>query len=137
MYHVCTWIFCMSGVFKPAGQNTTAIRTSLFKLRQPMRKTNHGQKSLSNVHLVFGTNCHISQIAIFQKRSARTSTELKKFFFAKWTLRKSIFVAINIYVNINDVFILIIIVIAVVFAVIVLIILLLVLLFLSSSLLLL
>ena len=36
----------MNDVFKPAGQNTTATRTCLFKLSQPLRKTNHGQKSL-------------------------------------------------------------------------------------------
>ena len=39
----------MSDVFKPAGQNTTATRTSLFKLTQSSWKTNHGQKSLSYV----------------------------------------------------------------------------------------
>ena len=50
---------------------------------------------------------------------SRTNTELKRILFAEWTLRKSIFVAINIYININDVFTVII---AVIFAVIVLII---------------
>ena len=39
----------MDDVFKPAGQNTTATRTYLFKLSQPLRKTDHGQKSLSYV----------------------------------------------------------------------------------------
>ena len=39
----------MNDVFKLADQNTTASRTSLFKLSQPLRKTNHGQKSLSYV----------------------------------------------------------------------------------------
>ena len=39
----------MNDVFKLAGQNTTATRTSLFKLSQPLRKTNHGQKYLSYV----------------------------------------------------------------------------------------
>ena len=38
----------MNDVFKLANQNTTATRTSLFKLSQPLRKTNHGQKSLSH-----------------------------------------------------------------------------------------
>ena len=38
--------FVYSNVFKPAGQNTTATRTSLLKLSQPLRKTNHGQKGL-------------------------------------------------------------------------------------------
>ena len=36
----------MNDVFKQAGQNTTATRTSLFKLSQPLTKTNHGQKCL-------------------------------------------------------------------------------------------
>ena len=39
----------MDDVFKPAGQNTTATRTYLFKLSQPLRKINHGQKVFSYV----------------------------------------------------------------------------------------
>ena len=39
----------MNDVFKSAGQNTTATRTYLFRLSQPLRKTNHEQKSLSYV----------------------------------------------------------------------------------------
>ena len=39
----------MNDVFKLAGQNTTATRTSLLKLSQPLRKTNHGQRCLSYV----------------------------------------------------------------------------------------
>ena len=39
----------MNDGFKPTGQNTNATRTSLFKLRQPLRKTNHRQKCLSYV----------------------------------------------------------------------------------------
>ena len=39
----------MNDVFKQVSQNTTATRTSLFKLSQPLRKTNHGQKHLSYV----------------------------------------------------------------------------------------
>ena len=39
----------MNDVFKPAGQNTTATKTYLFKLSQPLLKTNHGQKSISYV----------------------------------------------------------------------------------------
>ena len=41
--------FYMNDVFKLADQNTTATRTSLFKLSQPLQKTSHGQKSLSFV----------------------------------------------------------------------------------------
>ena len=40
---------CMNDVFKLADQNTTATKTSLFKFSQPLRKTHHGQKSLSYV----------------------------------------------------------------------------------------
>ena len=36
----------MNDVFKLADENTTATRTCLLKLNQPLRKTNHGQKSL-------------------------------------------------------------------------------------------
>ena len=39
----------MNDVFKSAGQNATATRTSLFKLNQPLRKANHGLKSLPYV----------------------------------------------------------------------------------------
>ena len=39
----------MNDVFKLDGQKTTATRTSLFKLSQPLRKTNHVQKSISYV----------------------------------------------------------------------------------------
>ena len=41
----------MNDVFELAGQKTTATRISLFRLSQPLRKTNHGQKSLSYVAL--------------------------------------------------------------------------------------
>ena len=53
-------------------------------------------------HLVFGINCQISSKQ--QRVSTCTNTKLKRIFFAKWTLRKSIFVGINIYININNVF---------------------------------
>ena len=39
----------MNDVLKLAGQNTTPTRTYLFKLSQPLRKTNHKQRSLSYV----------------------------------------------------------------------------------------
>ena len=39
----------MNDVFKLVGQSTATTRTSFFKLSQPLRKTNHGQKSLSYV----------------------------------------------------------------------------------------
>ena len=50
----------INALFKLAGQNTTPARTSLLKLSQPLRNTNHGQKILSYWHLVFGINCQIS-----------------------------------------------------------------------------
>ena len=37
----------MNDVFKPAGQQNTITRTSLRKLNQPLRKSNHGQNNLS------------------------------------------------------------------------------------------
>ena len=52
----------MNGLFKPAGQNTTAASTYLFKLSQPLPKTNHGQKSISYV-----APCNCEQIARFLK----------------------------------------------------------------------
>ena len=39
----------MDDAFKLADQNAIATRTYLFKLNQSLRKTNHGQKSLSYV----------------------------------------------------------------------------------------
>ena len=39
----------MNDISKLADQNTTATRPSLFKLSQPLQKTNHEQKSLSYV----------------------------------------------------------------------------------------
>ena len=39
----------INDVFKLVGQNITATRTYLFKLSQPLRKINHGQKILSYV----------------------------------------------------------------------------------------
>ena len=39
----------MNDAFKLADQNAIATRTYLFKLNQSLRKTNHGQKSLSYV----------------------------------------------------------------------------------------
>ena len=41
----------INDAFKLSGQNTTTTRTSLFKLSQPLRKTNHGQEKSS----VYGT----------------------------------------------------------------------------------
>ena len=39
----------MNDVFKQAGQNTTATRTSFLKLKQRLQETNKGKKSLSYV----------------------------------------------------------------------------------------
>ena len=41
----------LNDVFKTAGQRTTNTRMSLLKLNQPLRKTNHGQKSIYYVVL--------------------------------------------------------------------------------------
>ena len=37
----------MNDAFKPAGQHNTITKTSLLKLNQPFRKTNHYQNNLS------------------------------------------------------------------------------------------
>ena len=39
----------LNDIFKLADQNTTTTRAFLFKLSHPLRKTNHGQKSISYV----------------------------------------------------------------------------------------
>ena len=44
----------MNDVFKPTGRSTSSTRTSLFKLSQAFRKTNHGQNHLPMWHLVPG-----------------------------------------------------------------------------------
>ena len=54
----------MNDLFKPAGQNTSATRASLFKLSQLLQKTNHGQKILHMWHVVSDTS-----IAIFLRNN--------------------------------------------------------------------
>ena len=39
----------MNDAFKLASQPNTTARASLLKLNQPLRKTNHGQKSISYI----------------------------------------------------------------------------------------
>ena len=46
----------MSDVFKPAGQPNTTTRASLLKLSQPLRKTNHGQNSISYIAPIIWNN---------------------------------------------------------------------------------
>ena len=41
----------MNDVFKPVGQPNTTTRASLLKLNQPLRRANHGQNNISNIHL--------------------------------------------------------------------------------------
>ena len=71
----------MNDVFKLAGQNTTATRTSLFKLSQPLRKTNHGQKCLSYVAPSIWNK--LPDFLKTTDSSTRTNTELKSIFFFK------------------------------------------------------
>ena len=71
----------MNDVFKLADQNTTATRTSLFKLSQPLRKTNHGQKSLSYVAPSIWNK--LPDFLKTTDSSTRTNTELKSIFFFK------------------------------------------------------
>ena len=71
----------MNDVFKPAGQNTTATRTYFFKLSQPLRKTNHGQKSLSYV-----APCIWNKLPDFLKTTENVNTfkhRVKKHFFRR------------------------------------------------------
>ena len=68
------WVFCMSNVFKSAGQNTTSTRTSLFKFSQPLWKTNDRQKSVSYVAPSIWNK--------LQRMPTRTNTKIKRFFFA-------------------------------------------------------
>ena len=70
----------MNDVFKLAGQNTTATRSSLFKLSQPLRKTNHGQKCLSYVAASIWNN-----LPDFLKTTQRqhVQTQSYKAFFSK------------------------------------------------------
>ena len=71
----------MNNVFKPVGQNTTATRTYLFKLSQPLQKTNYGQKSLSYV-----ATCIWNKLPDFLITTENLNTYKrrvkKKFFFA-------------------------------------------------------
>ena len=80
----------MNDVFKPAGQNTTATRTYLFKLSQPLRKTNHGQKSLSYV-----APCIWNKLPDFLKTTENVNTfkhRIKKDFFRRMNYEEN-----NIY----------------------------------------
>ena len=80
----------MNDVFKPAGQNTTATRTYLFKLSQPLRKTNHGQKSLSYV-----APCIWNKLPDFLKTTENVNTfkhRTKKDFFHRMNYEEN-----NIY----------------------------------------
>ena len=69
----------MNDVFKLAHQNTTATRSSLFKLRQPLRKTNLGQKNLSYV-----VPSIWNKLPNFLKRTDNINTNtVKKHFFQR------------------------------------------------------
>ena len=71
----------MNDVFKSAGQNTTATRTYLFKLSQPLRKTNHGQESLPYV-----APCIWNKLADFLKATDNVNTfkhRVKKHFLRR------------------------------------------------------
>ena len=68
----------MNDVFKPAGQNTTATRSSMFKLSQSLRKTSHGQKSLSYMSPSIWNKP--PDFLKEQRTLTRTNTELKSSF---------------------------------------------------------
>ena len=46
----------MNDVFKPAGQPNTITRSSLLKLNQPLRRTNHGQNSIPYIAPIIWNN---------------------------------------------------------------------------------
>ena len=46
----------MNDVFKPAGQLNSITRASLLKLKQPLRKTNHGQLYISYIAPILWNN---------------------------------------------------------------------------------
>ena len=83
----------MNDVFEPAGQNTTAPSTSLFKLTQLLQKINHRQVSLSRRST--------ENVYTYKHR-------VEKHFFAGWIMKKkTIFIATsNRFWNVNDVFML-------------------------------
>ena len=66
----------MNDAFKLAGQNTTATRTSSFKFSQPLRKANHGRKSLSYVAPSIW-----NKLPDFLKTTDNVNTYKKAFFF--------------------------------------------------------
>ena len=71
----------MNDEFKPAGQNTTATSTCLFKLSQPLQKTNHGQKRLSYV-----APCIWNKLPNFLKTTENVNTfkhRVKKHYFGR------------------------------------------------------
>ena len=83
--------FYMNDVFKLDGQKTTATRTSLFILSQPLQKTNHGQKSISYVAPSIW-----NKLPDFLKKTDNASTyihRVKKHFFKERTMKKTISVA--------------------------------------------
>ena len=50
----------VSNVFKPTGQPNTPTRASLLKLNQPLRVTDHGQKTMSRVASIIWSDLLIS-----------------------------------------------------------------------------
>ena len=79
----------MNDVFKLADQNTSATRTSLFKLL--LRKTNHGQKSLSYVAPSIW-----NKLPDFIKSTDNVITykyRVKKHFLKESTMKKTISIA--------------------------------------------
>ena len=50
---------CMNDIFVTSGQNTLATRTTLFKLSQPFKKSNNGQKCHSHLAPKTGISCQI------------------------------------------------------------------------------
>ena len=85
----------MNDVFKPAGQHNTITRTSLRKLNQPLRKSNHGQNNLSYLAPTIWNNLPNSL-----KASQTLNTyeqRVKKHFFQRTTIIILLFFIVSYY----------------------------------------
>ena len=82
----------MNDVFKPTGRSTSTTRTSLFKLSQVFRKTNHGQNHL----LTYVAPSAWNELLDFLKTIENVYTykqRVKSSFFYRLNNKKTIFIA--------------------------------------------
>ena len=71
----------MNDVFKSAGQPKSTTRASLLKLKQPLRRTNHGQNNISYKAPIIWNNLPNSLKTTDNLNNL--STELKSIFFTE------------------------------------------------------